>query len=62
MAFLPEESTALTTPGPPVQTSSLMAGWVCMTLAVSMVGLATEQTRISGPPAALEARLTRSTA
>ena len=52
IAFFPEESTALTTPGPPVQTRRRIFGCVCMILALSSVGLTMEQTRTFGPPAA----------
>ena len=62
MAFFPEDSTLLTTPGPPVQTSRRMAGCLYIRSAVSSVGLITEATRTRGPPTAAQARLTRSTA
>ena len=62
IAFLPEESTAFTTPGPPVQTRRRISLCAYIMEADSIVGFSVEATRISGPPAALEARLTRSTA
>ena len=62
IAFLPDDSMAFTTPGPPVQTSILTSGLFTITSAVCMVGFATEQTKFAGPPQAIDARLTKSTA
>ena len=62
IAFLPEERSILTTPGPPVATSILTDGSFTILFDVSIVGLATVATIFSGPPAARTALFTRSTA
>ena len=61
IAFLPELSTALTMPGPPVATSIRTFGWAIIALVFSSDGAVTVTTRLSGAPAARSARLMRRT-
>lgn len=62
IAFLPDESTARTTPGPPVQQIMRTLGDFIMMSEVSIVGFLTATARFSGAPTERAARLTRSTA
>ena len=57
IALLPEERTAVTTPGPPVATNKWIDGCFIMMLLVSMVGTSTVTAMLSGPPASKEASL-----
>ena len=55
--LLPDESTAVTTPGPPVATISWISGCFINILLLSSVGFATVHAICSGPPASAEALL-----
>ncbi len=59
--FLPEFMATLTTPGPPVTTSRLMPGYFINSWADRIVGLATQHSRLSGPPTSMLARFMMST-
>ncbi len=62
MPRFPEESTAVTTPGPPVATIRGMSGCFIIALLLSSVGFATVAAITEGPPKACEAALTSFTA
>ena len=57
--LLPEERTAVTTPGPPVAAISGISLCFIMILLVSSVGFSTVTAILSGPPASREASFTR---
>ena len=59
MPRLPEESTAVTTPGPPVAAINWIAGWCIMISLDASVGFSTVHATLSGPPASKEASFTR---
>ena len=62
MPLFPEERTAVTTPGPPVAAISGISGCFIIILLDSIVGLASATATLTGPPAARDALLIRSTA
>ena len=59
---MPEESTAVTTPGPPVATSKAISLCFIIILLVSNVGFSTVHAMASGPPASKEASFNMLTA
>ncbi len=56
IAFLLVFSASLTTPGPPVTSSTLTSGWFISSLADSRVGEGMAVIRLGGPPAPTIAR------
>jgi len=59
MPRLPEERTAVTTPGPPVAAISGMSLCFIITLLVSRVGFSTVTAILSGPPDSNDASFRR---
>src|SRR5665811_2271044 len=57
MAFFGMASASLTTPGPPVTSSTGTSGWAISRFAESRVGSAIAVMRSGGPPAVMMARL-----